>query len=108
MLRIKDPKVSVPFYETHFGFKLIHKYDFPQWNFALYFLGTFPDDEVLPEPGNLLCISFSKVCCAILEHICKFLGTPESEDVLWKLKGTCLELTHNYGSEADPDFKVIV
>lgn len=25
MLRIKDPKVSVPFYENHFGFKLIHR-----------------------------------------------------------------------------------
>lgn len=31
MLRIKDPKLSVPFYEQHFGFKLIHHYDFPQW-----------------------------------------------------------------------------
>lgn len=25
MLRIKDPKISVPFYENHFGFKLIHR-----------------------------------------------------------------------------------
>lgn len=25
MLRIKDPKVTVPFYEEHFGFQLIHK-----------------------------------------------------------------------------------
>lgn len=25
MLRIKDPKVSVPFYQQHFGFTLIHK-----------------------------------------------------------------------------------
>ena len=30
MLRIKDPKVSVPFYERHFGMKLVHRYDFPQ------------------------------------------------------------------------------
>ena len=27
MLRIKDPNISVPFYERHFGFKLLHKYD---------------------------------------------------------------------------------
>lgn len=25
MLRIKDPLITVPFYERHFGFKLIHK-----------------------------------------------------------------------------------
>ena len=31
MLRIKDPKKSVPFYKDHFGFTLIHQYDFPQW-----------------------------------------------------------------------------
>ena len=37
MLRIKDPKVSVPFYEKHFGMQLVHKYDFPQWKFSLYF-----------------------------------------------------------------------
>jgi lactoylglutathione lyase len=29
MLRIKDPAVSVPFYERHFGFKLIHRYHPP-------------------------------------------------------------------------------
>jgi len=38
MLRIKDPKVSVPFYEKHFEMQLVHKYDFPQWKFSLYFL----------------------------------------------------------------------
>lgn len=30
MLRIKDPAVTVPFYERHFGFKLIHRYRLPQ------------------------------------------------------------------------------
>jgi len=38
MLRIKDPKITVPFYENNFGFRLLHKYDFPQWSFSLYFL----------------------------------------------------------------------
>jgi lactoylglutathione lyase len=38
MIRIKDPKVSVPFYEKHFGMKLIHQYDFPEWKFSVYFL----------------------------------------------------------------------
>lgn len=83
MLRIKDPLVSVPFYEQHFGFKLIHKYDFPQWNFSLYFMTTVPDGTVLPTPG-----------------------TKEAEQYLWNMKGTCLELTHNHGSETNEDFKV--
>jgi hypothetical protein len=37
----------------------------------------------------------------------EFEGTVESERYLWTMKGTCLELTHNYGSESDESFKVI-
>ena len=51
MLRIKDPLVSVPFYQTHFGFKLIHKYDFPQWKFSLYFMAILPEGVASHEPG---------------------------------------------------------
>lgn len=83
MLRIKDPTITVPFYENNFGFKLIHRYDFPQWKFSLYFLGIFPEGQELPIPG-----------------------TKASEDFLWTMPGTCLELTHNYGSELDETFKV--
>eukprot|EP00286_Rhodomonas_abbreviata_P027268 CAMPEP_0181307172 /NCGR_PEP_ID=MMETSP1101-20121128/10724_1 /TAXON_ID=46948 /ORGANISM="Rhodomonas abbreviata, Strain Caron Lab Isolate" /LENGTH=340 /DNA_ID=CAMNT_0023413343 /DNA_START=73 /DNA_END=1095 /DNA_ORIENTATION=+ len=85
MLRIKDPKLSVPFYVDNFGFTLIHKYDFPQWKFSLYFLATLSEEErsALPE-----------------------VGTPASEQLLWSMKGVCLELTHNHGTEDDPDFKV--
>ncbi len=83
MLRIKDPKVTIPFYEENFGFKLIHSYDFPQWKFALYFMTTVPEGTVLPTAG-----------------------TAEAEQYLWTMRGTCIEFTHNYGTETDPDFKV--
>ena len=83
MLRIKDPAVSVPFYEQHFDFKLIHKYDFPQWKFALYFMTTVPEGTILPVPG-----------------------TKEAEKLLWTSDSTVLELTHNYGTENDEDFKI--
>jgi len=86
MLRIKDPTITIPFYENHFGLKLIHKYDFPQWKFSLYFLAVFPEEE----PFELT------------------PGTPESEAYLWNMNGTCLELTHNHGSETDSNFKVII
>lgn len=83
MLRIKDPNVSVPFYERHFGMKLIHKYKFDEYGFSLYFLERPHDGASLPTPG-----------------------TAESEKYLWNMKGVCLELTHNHGSENDPNFKV--
>ena len=44
---------------------------------------TLPEGEVTPEAG-----------------------TKEAEKYLWSMKGTCLELTHNYGSEDDPSFQV--
>ena len=65
MLRIKDPKLSVPFYEEHFGFKLVHFYNFPQWNFSLYFLAFIPDEE-----------TFDLIP-----------GTAESEKYLWSSTG---------------------
>ena len=85
MLRIKDPTKSVPFYEKHFGMKLVHKYDFPQWKFSLYFMERPHEKDVakLPLPG-----------------------TASSEAYLWSMPGTTLELTHNHGSEADPSFSI--
>ena len=84
MLRIKDPKVSVPFYEENFGMNLLHRYDFPQWQFSIYFMGIPPPGEpAWPEPG-----------------------TKESEQRLWTMNWSTLELTHNHGSELDDNFVV--
>lgn len=41
MLRIKDPKISVPFYENHFGFKLIHRLE-NLLHQCLFLLRSFP------------------------------------------------------------------
>jgi lactoylglutathione lyase len=83
MLRIKDPLKSVPFYEENFGFKLIHRYDFDEWGFSLYFMAILPEGDEAP------------------------CGSPqESEDYLWRMKGVCLELTHNHGSEKNETFAV--
>lgn len=38
-LRVKDPKVSVPFYEKNFGLKLVEKIAIPGGNTTLYLLG---------------------------------------------------------------------
>jgi len=83
MLRIKDPKITIPFYETHFGFRTIHTYHFEEWNFSLYFMAIFPEGMAYPEPN-----------------------TKESEQLLWNLpRGVAtLELTHNHGTETDESF----
>jgi len=79
MLRVKDPAVSVPFYEKHFGMKLIHKCDFPQWKFSVFFLE-------LPRIG---------------QKVPQTAGTMESETYCWSMDGCTLELTHNHGTEKD-------
>lgn len=77
MIRVKDPKVSVPWYKDVLGMTLVQELHFPQWQFSLYFMGYLPDNmkELPPE------------------------GTPEREEFLWNLPAT-VELTHNHGSES--------
>lgn len=84
MLRIKDPKRTLPFYEQNFGMKLIHEYHFDEAKFSLYFLERPRDGEKVPSSST----------------------GAESEKYLWSMKGVCLELTHNYGTEKDDHFCV--
>ena len=100
MLRIKDPKAScklhlhlnsqplvpscliesrlnpckVKFYE-HLGMKQIHKMDFPDNQFSLYFLAYDPHEST-------------------------------GSGAHFSSRQGILELTHNHGSENDPNFKV--
>ncbi|XP_072984047.1 lactoylglutathione lyase [Typha latifolia] len=79
MFRIKDPKVSLDFYSRVLGMKLLKRLDFPEMKFSLYFLG-YEDTESAPaDPTQRTVWTFSQ-------------------------KAT-LELTHNWGTENDPEFK---
>ena len=72
MLRIKDPAVSVPFYENVLGMRLLGNFDFPEMEFGLFFLGYSKED--IPEQ---------------IESKAK-----------WVFKQPALlELTHNYGTD---------
>ncbi|XP_031484417.1 lactoylglutathione lyase [Nymphaea colorata] len=79
MFRIKDPKVSLDFYSRVLGMKLLKRLDFPEMKFSLYFMG-YEDTLVAPtDPAQRTVWTFSK-------------------------KAT-IELTHNWGTESDPEFK---
>ncbi len=77
MLRIKDPAKSVPFYEQVLGMTLLDKFDFPDMEFCLYFMG-YPGSEIPDD---------------------------RAERAKWVFdQPALLELTHNYGTESDPSF----
>ncbi|KAF1850281.1 glyoxylase I [Cucurbitaria berberidis CBS 394.84] len=74
MIRIKDPKRSVEFYEF-LGMKVINKLQNPDAKFDLYFLAY--DSPKAVSHGN---------------H--------------WTDREGIVELTHNYGTEDDPNYKI--
>ena len=74
MLRIKDPQVSVPFYQDVLGMKLLDRYDFDDMEFSLYFMGYV--DQTPPEDP--------------------------AERARWVFAQPALvELTHNWGTERE-------
>jgi len=77
MFRIKDPSLSLDFYNRILGMRLLKKFDFPSMKFSLYFMGYCdPKDDPIPDDDN------------------------ERSVWVFKQKAT-LELTHNWGSEDD-------
>lgn len=79
MLRIRDPKVSLPFYCDVLGMSLLQKVDFPEYQFSLFFLAYLEESESLAADD--------------MERV---VSTFRRESVL--------ELTHNWGSESDDAF----
>ncbi|KAM3392711.1 hypothetical protein ACQJBY_013719 [Aegilops geniculata] len=79
MFRVKDPKVSLDFYSRVMGMSLLKRLDFPEMKFSLYFLG-YEDLSAAPaDPVQRTGWTFGQ-------------------------KAT-IELTHNWGTESDPEFK---
>ncbi|CAH9119472.1 unnamed protein product [Cuscuta europaea] len=79
MFRIKDPKVSLEFYSKVLGMSLLKRLDFPEMKFSLYFMGYEDTSSAPTDPADRVAWTFGQ-------------------------KAT-LELTHNWGTESDPNFK---
>ncbi|XP_020248398.1 lactoylglutathione lyase [Asparagus officinalis] len=79
MFRIKDPKVSLDFYSRVLGMSLLKRLDFPEMKFSLYFMGYENPATAPADPVQRTVWTFGQ-------------------------KAT-LELTHNWGTETDPEFK---
>ena len=80
MLRVRDPVKSVAFYRDVLGMTLLHKVDFPAMKFSLYFMAYLrPGDPPLPTDASA------------------------RAEYTFSQKAT-LELTHNWGTEADSSF----
>lgn len=79
MLRVKDPVRSLDFYTRVLGMRLLRRLDFSEMKFSLYFLDR-PTDEQPPEDAGAR--------------------------TAWMFgQRAVLELTHNWGTENDPDHK---
>ncbi len=82
MLRIKDPKRSLDFYTRVMGMRLVRRLDFPEMKFTLYFLAYLNDEQAAAVPAD-----------------------DAKRTTFTFSREAMLELTHNWGSENDPDLQ---
>lgn len=80
MIRVKDIQKSLHFYRDVLGMTLLRESHYEGGKFSLYFLGYLNPNETLPED-------------------------PAERKAYIRNKAGVLELTHNWGTENDPNFQ---
>lgn len=81
MLRVKDPQRALDFYSRVLGMRLLRRLDFPEMKFSLYFLHRPAAGDAAPPQDD-------------------------GERTAWTFaQRGILELTHNWGTEADAEFR---
>lgn len=80
MLRIKDPERSLDFYTRVLGMRLVRRLNFEEMKFSLYFLAYLSDEQAADVPSD-----------------------DAQRTTFTFAREAMLELTHNWGSEDDPD-----
>lgn len=81
MFRVKDPAPSLHFYRDLLGMKLLRESHFS--DFSLYFLAHLTPEEAALAPAP---------------------DSPEAGEFIARGFFPVIELTHNHGTEKDPDF----
>ena len=79
MLRVKDPKITLPFYEDVLGMTRMAEFHFVSMSFSLYFMGYLEEGQSVPVNP--------------VERAKWVFGLP-----------ALVELTHNWGTEDDDSF----
>jgi len=80
MIRVRDPAVALDFYTRVLGFVPVHRQDFPEAAFTIYYLVLGVDRAEIPDD--------------------------DAERLQWVLRRPgVLELTHNHGTERQPGFR---
>jgi len=82
MIRCKDAQKSIDFYERLLGMTLAGKKDFPGGKFTLYFFAYLTEEQKAAIPQ----------------------GEEAKWDWMFSHRGAFVELTHNWGTESDPNF----
>ena len=85
MFRVKDPVKSLKFYRDLLGMNLLRASHFAEASFSLYFLAHLPAEEAAALPADP--------------------SSPEASEYIKRMFQPVIELTHNHGTESDPDFK---